>query len=271
MCGAAQQPGGTQGAPSYAPGGQPVVSQAAMSVRAPQQMAGTSSTAGSQYPYSPAGQASGWQTQQAAPGQASGWQAQPSMPGQAGWQGSQQPGYPQQGYQQPSAEQQRQAYLGMQPAAPAVSRKAGLDPMALLLGLAGGVVGGIIGAIIWAFILQLTKTNISFIAVGLGFLVGLGVLLGARGQRHLVLAVLAGVLGLLSFFLALYFRLSLALADVLGQGTSLFALPFGDFSDILKLYLQDNPINYLYFVLVPLIAAGTAFGGLNRSRAVRRR
>jgi hypothetical protein len=202
-------------------------------------------------PYPPAGQASGWQ----------GYQPP----------GYQQQGYQQPGYQPPSAYQQQQAYLGTPPASPAIGQQGGLDPMGLVLGLAGGLVGGIVGAIIWAFFLQLTKTNFTFLALGLGFLVGLGVLLGARGQRHIVLAVLAGVLGLLSFFLALYFRLSLALADILGEGNSLFALPFGDFFDVLKLYLQDNAINYLYFVLVPLIAAGTAFGGLNQRRSARRR
>ena len=86
-------------------------------------------------------------------------------------------------------------------------------------------------------------------------------LLGSRGQRNILLAGLAAVLGLFSFFLALYFRLSLAYAGVLGLGMNVGALPFGDFFDTLKLYLQDNPINYIYFVVVPLIAGATAFRG----------
>ena len=96
----------------------------------------------------------------------------------------------------------------------------------------------------------------------LGILVGGGVLLGARGQRnHIVLAVLAAVLGLFSFFLALYFRVSLAYADALGSGMNV-ALPIGDFFDgLMGDYLQTNPINYIFFLVVPLIAGITAFRG----------
>ncbi len=234
-CGVAQQAGGGQGRPAYGPGGQPVVSQASVSVRSPQPAAG-------QPP----------------------WPGQPPMPGQGGWQGYQQPGY-QQGYQQPMPGQM---YQGMQPAGPTFTpaQGAATGTLALMLGLplVSGGIAAVIGAIIWAFILQATKTNFTFLALGLGLLVGFGVLLGAFGRRHALLALLAAVLGLLSFVLALYFRLSLAVADALGGGTDLFALPFGDFFDVVKLYLQDNPINYIYFVLVPLIAAGTTFRGRRR-------
>ncbi|HEU5200005.1 MAG TPA: hypothetical protein VFU32_10220, partial [Ktedonobacterales bacterium] len=74
-----------------------------------------------------------------------------------------------------------------------------------------------------------------------------------------------GALGLLSFLLALYFRLGLAVSDTLGQGLNPFALPVGDFFDVLKLYLNDNPINYAYFLLVPFVAIGTAYRYISRS------
>lgn len=249
MCGAAQRPDAMPGSSPAAPGGQPVVSQASMSVRPPQVAAGNQYVPGGQYAYPPAAQSGGWQGYQ-----------QPA-PGQGGWQG----------YPQPSAYQQQQAALGMPPSAAASRQPAGLDPTGLVLGLAGGTAGAVIGALAWAFFLQLTKTNFWLLGVVLGFAVGFGVLLGARGQRHIVLALLAGVLGLVCFFLALYFRLSLAYADFNGEGTNLFALPFADFFDTLKLYLQDNPINYINFVLVPLIAAGTAFNNRVQRRGVRRR
>ncbi|HEU5367723.1 MAG TPA: hypothetical protein VFU69_04645 [Ktedonobacterales bacterium] len=242
MCGAAQQAGGTQDPPASVPGGQPVVSQASMSVRSPQ-------STSSQYPYPPAGQAGGWQ-------------GQPSAPGQGGW-----PGYPPQpSYQPPSAYQQQQAAMGMPPAAPA--GQAAVLALPLVLALVGGLVGMVVGALAWAFFLQLTKTNFFLLGVLPGLAVGFGVLIGSGGQRrNLLLALLAGVLGLFAFFLALYFRLGLIYANVFGEGSNVFALPVGDYFDALKLYLQDNPINYINFALVPLFAALSAFnGGGRRSR-----
>lgn len=258
MCGAAQQAGGAEGPPAYVPGGQPVVSQASMSVRSPQPTAGSDYASGSQYQYPSAGQAGGWQ-------------GQPPMPGQGGWQGNpqqgyrQQPGYPPPGSQPPSAYQQQQAYRGAQPAGPAVRQRAVLDPMGLVLGLVCGTVGGIIGAIIWAAVLNLTNYNLSLIAVVLGWLVGFAVLLGARGQRHFVLAIVAGAVGLASFFFALYLRVSY------WEGLGFTGLPIGNFTSAMSDYLHTNPFNYVYFVLVPLIAAGTTLRtGANR-RTVRRR
>jgi hypothetical protein len=235
-----------------------------MSVRPPQPAAGSGSAPGGQYPYPPAGQAGGWQGQPQQPGQG-GWPGYPPQPGY------QQPGYPPpSGYQPPSAYQQQQAATGMPPVTAAGGQKVGLDPTALVLGLAGGIVGAVIGALAWAFFLQLTKTNFFLLGAVPGFTVGLGVLLGARAQRHIMFALLGGVLGLLAFFLALYFRLGLIYADVFGEGSNVFALPLGDYFDAMKLYLQDNPINYINFALVPLIAAGIAMNGLNRSRRRRR-
>jgi hypothetical protein len=206
-----------------------------------------------------------------APGQGA-WQNPQPAPGQGNWQGYPQPapGYPQSGYQGPSAYQQQQAARGAAPAAPALKQQAPLNPMALLLGLVGGVVAAVIGALAWAFFLQLTKTNFYLSGVLLGILVGVGIALGARGQNRFVLAIMGAVLGLLCFFLAVYFRLSLATADVLGEGTNLFALPFKDFFDVLKLYLQDNPINYANFVAVPVIAALAAFNNTLTRRRLRR-
>ena len=292
-----------------APPGQPFTSQASMSVPPPQPMGGAGAPSGGQFQTPAPGQSADWQNQRTVLSQPPGWQSSPIIPGQpGGWQSAPQPGYPQpqpgqsgnwqaqptvagqiggwqppqaapgqggwQGAQSPPGYQQPlpgQVYPGMPPGASAARPKSGLDSTSLLFGVGGGLVGGIIGALIWAFILEATKTNISYIAIGLGFLVGLGVQLGARKPRNMGLALLGGALGLLAFFLALYFRLSLAIADGLGEGTNLFALPFGDFFNVLGLYLQDNAINYIYFVLVPLIAAGTAYGGQGQRRTIGRR
>lgn len=289
--------------------GQPFVSQASMSVRPPQPMGGAGAPPRGQFQNPPPGQPADWQNQRTVVSQPEGWQSSPMPPGQGGgWQSQPMQGYqqplpgqpgnwqaqqpapgpmsgwpgaqPPPGYQQPMPGQPPwpgvqqplpgQAYPGMQPGASAARPTGAMDSTSLLLGVIGGLVGGIVGALIWAFILEATKTNISYIAVGLGFLVGLGVQFGARKPRSMSLALLGGVLGLLAFFLALYFRLSLLASDVLGEGTNLFALPVGDYFTVLGLYLQENAINYVYFVLVPLIAAGTAYGGQGQRRTNRR-
>ncbi len=146
----------------------------------------------------------------------------------------------------------------------------GYGALAWVLGTLGGLVGGAIGAALWAVILNLTRVNISYLAIGLGFLVGVGVALGARGRFDIGLSLFSGVLGLVSFFLALYFRLSLALSS---QESStmpftlslkgFFTLSLNDFLTVLGSYLERNPINFLYFVLIPLVAMGTAYRYIN--------
>jgi hypothetical protein len=265
MCGAVQAP--QAGQPS-GPAGQPVVSQASMSVRP---------TSGGQPGYPPGEQPGMGGYPQNGPYQ------QPGMPGSGVYQ---QPAYGMsQPYQTPGAQPyvpggQPQGALpgqmmGPQPFAPAMRPAPTSQPSfmaALPLALVGGLVGGVIGALIWAFLLQITSYNIYFVyAIGLGFLVGLGVAFGGRGRFHLALAVLAGALGLFSVFLALYFRLGLAVSDVLGQGLNPFALPLGDYFDVLKLYLHDNPINYLYFVLTPFVAIGSCYRFTAGNGSARRR
>jgi len=259
MCGAAQQAGGAEGPPAYAPGGQPVVSQASMSVRPPQPTAGSDYAAGGQYPYPPAGQAGGWQ-------------GQPPMPNQGGWQGYQQPGsqpqggYPPQGYQQPSAYQQQQAYLGAQPAAPTFRSFASAQSVSLgavlPMAFVGGVVAAVVGALVWAFIGHYTNTVFGFL---LGIVVGLGVWLGARGYRHIALAVLAAVLGLCSLLLGIYFLSSLDFASATGEGSAnIFALPIDLFLNNLGDFFKAAPILYVYLVVVPLLAAASTYRGRRR-------
>lgn len=224
-CGAQQ----AMSAPGYPPSApaQPSVSQASVSYRQDAPMYGQGQPSAPNYPMGGQGQPYGGQ------GYGAGWQ----QPG-ANW-------------QQP---------MGMQAGMRAPAASAGMGQQVLLAALYGAV-AAVVGALIWAFFLNITKLNISYLAIGLGFLVGIGVVLGSRGQRHMVYMVLAGVLGLLSFVLALYFRISLIVAPILGDSSAnVFALPFGDFSEFVKLYLKENPINYIYFVAVLLVAVLTTVG-----------
>lgn len=247
-----------QGPPMYVPGGQPGVrdyeAQDAINARYAQRRqppAGSYPMGGQEQPYGASGPPYGAPGQQpyGAPygpdGAAGGWQPPVALIGQP---------------------------AGAQPEMGAPASAAAGFGMRVGLAALFGFIAAVLGALVWAFLLNLTKTNFYILGVLLGFVVAIGVLLGARNQRHIVFVALAGVLGLLCFVMALYFRLSLAVAPLIGASSiNVFALPFGDFSPILKDYLSDNPINYLNFVAVPLVAIIATYRGFNQQRVRRRR
>ena len=282
MCGAMQtSEAAPPPPPSYSgPAGQPVVRQASMSVRPPSNAPSYESNEQPGY-YRPGGHPDMGRYSQNGPYQ------QPGMP-EGGY--YQQPGYGSQPYQAPGERRyvpggQPQdvppaPVMGPQQYGPAMSSQQygsamgpvmqaqpqGSEALAVPLALVGGLVGGVVGAALWAFILDLTHINFTYLAFVLGIIVGLGVALGARGHNDIGLSLFAGVLGLFSFFLALYFRLSLAESHVLGENANLFALSLNDFSNMLGDYLTANPINFLNFALVPLAAMGTAYRYITRGR-----
>jgi hypothetical protein len=78
--------------------------------------------------------------------------------------------------------------------------QAELEQPELLHGLFLGLIFGFLGAIAWFLILVTTSWEIGFVAIGLGYLVGLGVARGAgrkRGRKLQWLAVLATVVVML--------------------------------------------------------------------------
>lgn len=131
----------------------------------------------------------------------------------------------------------------------------------LLLATLGGTVCGILGALFWAYLVSATGVDLRFFNFALGFLVGVGVLVGANGERHPTIVLLAAVLGLGSYLLALYFQLSLLVSPLLDGGRShnFFALPLGDFPAALIEEMNAHVILWVYLFLVPFFAAGTIY------------
>ena len=85
-----------------------------------------------------------------------------------------------------------------------------LSTSSMVRGVAGGIGAAIIGGVIWWVIVVVTDYEIGFMAVGLGFLTGFGVLLVSGGKRGVPLqavAVVSGVLGIVlgKYFLYVYF------------------------------------------------------------------
>jgi len=65
------------------------------------------------------------------------------------------------------------------------------------LGIIGGAVGGLLGAVAWATVTYLTEYQIGWLALGVGFLVGLGVRFLGKGIDR-VFGIVGGVIALVS-------------------------------------------------------------------------
>lgn len=120
------------------------------------------------------------------------------------------------------------------------------DQPSLLMGLVGGVIAMLVGAIVWGAITYFTNYQIGWMAIGVGFLVGVAIKFFGRGKTLIfgisaaVLALIGCVLGNLMFysgiiareesasFLEVFFFFLLSPAAAL----ELFTLAF-DFMDIL--------------------------------------
>jgi len=70
--------------------------------------------------------------------------------------------------------------------------------MGALLGIIGGIVGGAIGAGAWGLIAYLTGYEIGWIAIGVGFVTGVGVAVGTKGRGGAMGGILAAVISLVA-------------------------------------------------------------------------
>jgi len=73
-------------------------------------------------------------------------------------------------------------------------------PKAIRSAVFGGILASIIGGAVWGLIVNLTDYEFGYMAVGLGFLTGYGVLLFSKGKRGLpfqIIAVVTAGLGIL--------------------------------------------------------------------------
>jgi hypothetical protein len=120
------------------------------------------------------------------------------------------------------------------------------DQPNLLMGLIGGVIAMLVGAIVWGAVTYFTEYQIGWMAIGVGFLVGVAIKFFGRGKSMIfgisgaLLALIGCVLGNLMFysgiiareegvsFLNIFFLLLLSPAAAI----EVFSIAF-DFMDIL--------------------------------------
>lgn len=86
------------------------------------------------------------------------------------------------------------------------------DQPNLLMGLIGGVIAMLIGAIVWGAITYFTEYQIGWMAIGVGFLVGVAIKFFGRGKTiafgisGAVLALIGCILGNLIFYAGIIAR-----------------------------------------------------------------
>jgi hypothetical protein len=69
------------------------------------------------------------------------------------------------------------------------------EKQSLMKGILGGIIGAVTGAVTWAFITALTKYQIGYMSIGLGFLTGFGVRLLGRGV-DIVFGIVGAIISL---------------------------------------------------------------------------
>ncbi|MBX3386294.1 MAG: hypothetical protein KF768_06970 [Phycisphaeraceae bacterium] len=108
---------------------------------------------------------------------------------------------------------------------------------ALIRGIVGAGIGGIVGAAVWAAISYFTNFEIGWIAVGVGFLCGLGMAVGSQGATGHLGGIVAAVIALASIAAGKYASVHFAAEDILQQVRS----KQFDFSlDDARIYMCDQ-------------------------------
>ncbi|MGW2326643.1 hypothetical protein ACWC5C_12840 [Streptomyces sp. NPDC001700] len=213
------------------------------------------------------------------------------QPQQQGGYPQQQPGYPQQqaapqpgyGYPQGQAPQAPQPQYGggFPPPAPQVGRQG--NPLAAV---GAAIVAALVGALAYAFLLSSLAdtdsnppevTKFAYAGIALGALVGFVVF--KLGGRNVALWVVGAVLALAAVFLGELYGYAMIMNEAAsnyvdkigGAAASSASIPsaneifFDHFGDLFDGWKEDaDAITWIFMILSPVAAAGTAFRLSNR-------
>ncbi|MGC4984429.1 hypothetical protein ACLQ18_27920 [Streptomyces sp. DT193] len=157
---------------------------------------------------------------------------QPPVPQQAFPQGPPQPGFP---------------VAPVAPAAPAQGNFA--------LGLAAAVGAGVVSAILYGLIIGLTKHEIGYAAVGVGFLVGIAA--GRVGGRNQTLPVVSVIVSVAGIYLGQLIGEAMIGAKQVGLS---FSTVFFDHFDVVQQAWKDeaDPMTFLFFAIAAYVAFQSA-------------
>jgi len=129
----------------------------------------------------------------------------------------------------------------------------------LLGGLAGGLLAAVIATVVWYGVVAISGWQVGFIAVGVGWLVGTGTVLGAGGRGSFLHVVSSGLFTIvalaISEYLIVFHFASQAFGLVLGD-----LLQSPDFMlEVVVESLAADPLTLLFWGIALLAAAGIPF------------
>jgi hypothetical protein len=131
---------------------------------------------------------------------------------------------------------------------------------AAIFGLAAAALGGLA----WYLVVAFTQRQFVILALGVGFLIGVGTLKGARRPGPSI-AILAGVIAVLAMFFAHYFIDRHFLVKAIESRGAVASVPlwmgFHDAWTLVRLVATDEPSQYLFSLLAIGAAAFTGFKG----------
>lgn len=125
-----------------------------------------------------------------------------------------------------------------------------------------GILASIIGGIAWYYITVTTEREIGYIAIGLGYLIGMAVMIGSKKKRGLKLQFLAAGLTLIAIFVSEYYIYTHFVNEYIQVNLN----EFPDFSpgDVADISLFDvgflknllSPIGLLIYAIGAYVAYG---------------
>jgi hypothetical protein len=149
------------------------------------------------------------------------------------------------------------------PAWPAASTAASEGHGNVGLAVLGGLTGAFVAGFVWWGIVATTRTQVTFVAIGVGWVVAQAVLLGCQQRNRLPLQAIAAVFTLASLAVSEYFiQRTLAIKE-LGDSVGTIRIPLWDgfdtAVDIVRESLKEDPLTGLFWV-VAVIAAVVVTG-----------
>jgi hypothetical protein len=131
------------------------------------------------------------------------------------------------------------------------------------LALLGALTGAFVAGLVWWGIVATTRTQVTFVAIGVGWVVAQAVLLGCQRRNRLPLQAIAAVFTLASLAASEYFiQRTLAIKE-LGDSLGTIRIPlwdgFGTAVDIVRESLEEDPLTGLFWI-VAVIAAVVVTG-----------
>jgi len=142
-------------------------------------------------------------------------------------------------------------------------------------GLVGGVLVGLIAAVLatvgWYLVVALSNYQIAFVAVAVGWLVGTGVVLGARGRLSWPLIGVAAVFTLTSLaaseYLIVYHFLTEYARGELGLGNVLELIQPPDVMlEFIVTSLEDDPLTLLFWAIALVVAVVIPYRAWQQAR-----